>query len=375
MAALLPNVDPDGLLEFSVVFTDRSLNHMSTDFQGVMCDIFSSLTSVYNTDICALIPGGGTYAMESVVRAFATDQKVMVLRNGWFSFRWSQIFEAGNIPSETIILKARRSSNDSQSAFSPLSINDVVSRIKDEKPSVFFAPHVETSSGIILPDEYIKEISNAVHSVGGIFVLDCIASGCMWVNMKNCGVDVLISAPQKGWSASPCAGIVMMNNAAIARLEKSDSTSFALNLRTWVGVMNSYTNGGHSYHATMPTDSLKEFRNAINEAAEYGFDKLKAKQQELGDKVRLLLAERNIKSVASAGFEAPGVIVSYTNDPSMQNGSKFASQGVQIAAGVPLRCDEPDDYSTFRLGLFGLDKLYDVDATVLRLEAVLDKVL
>jgi len=375
MAALLPNVDPDGLLEFSVVFTDRSLNHMSTDFQGVMCDIFSSLTSVYNADICALIPGGGTYAMESVVRAFATDQKVMVLRNGWFSFRWSQIFEAGNIPSETIILKARRSSNDSQSAFSPLSINDVVSRIKNEKPSVFFAPHVETSSGIILPDEYIKEISNAVHSVGGIFVLDCIASGCMWVDMKNCGVDVLISAPQKGWSASPCAGIVMMNNAAIARLEKSDSTSFALNLRTWVGVMNSYTNGGHSYHATMPTDSLKEFRNAINEAAEYGFDKLKAKQQELGDKVRLLLAERNIKSVASAGFEAPGVIVSYTNDPSMQNGSKFVSQGVQIAAGVPLRCDEPDDYSTFRLGLFGLDKLYDVDATVLRLEAVLDKVL
>jgi len=375
MAALLPNVDPDGLLEFSVVFTDRSLNHMSTDFQGVMCDIFSSLTSVYNTDICALIPGGGTYAMESVVRAFATDQKVMVLRNGWFSFRWSQIFEAGNIPSETIILKARRSSNDSQSAFSPLSINDVVSRIKNEKPSVFFAPHVETSSGIILPDEYIKEISNAVHSVGGIFVLDCIASGCMWVDMKDCGVDVLISAPQKGWSASPCAGIVMMNNAAIARLEKSDSTSFALNLRTWVGVMNSYTNGGHSYHATMPTDSLKEFRNAINEAAEYGFDKLKAKQQELGDKVRLLLAERNIKSVASAGFEAPGVIVSYTNDPSMQNGSKFVSQGVQIAAGVPLRCDEPDDYSTFRLGLFGLDKLYDVDATVLRLEAVLDKVL
>jgi len=375
MAALLPNVDPDGLLEFSVVFTDRSLNHMSTDFQGVMCDIFSSLTSVYNTNICVLIPGGGTYAMESVVRAFATDQKVMVLRNGWFSFRWSQIFEAGNIPSETIILKARRSSNDSQSAFSPLSINDVVSRIKDEKPSVFFAPHVETSSGIILPDEYIKEISNAVHSVGGIFVLDCIASGCMWVDMKDCGVDVLISAPQKGWSASPCAGIVMMNNAAIARLEKSDSTSFALDLKTWVGVMNSYTNGGHSYHATMPTDSLKEFRNAINEAAEYGFDKLKAKQKELGDKVRLLLAERNIKSVASAGFEAPGVIVSYTNDPSMQNGSKFASQGVQIAAGVPLRCDEPNDYSTFRLGLFGLDKLYDVDATVLRLEAVLDKVL
>jgi len=375
MAALLPNVDPDGLLEFSVVFTDRSLNHMSTDFQGVMCDIFSSLTSVYNTNICVLIPGGGTYAMESVVRAFATDQKVMVLRNGWFSFRWSQIFEAGNIPSETIILKARRSSNDSQSAFSPLSINDVVSRIKDEKPSVFFAPHVETSSGIILPDEYIKEISNAVHSVGGIFVLDCIASGCMWVDMKDCGVDVLISAPQKGWSASPCAGIVMMNNAAIARLEKSDSTSFALDLKTWVGVMNSYTNGGHSYHATMPTDSLKEFRNAINEAAEYGFDKLKAKQKELGDKVRLLLAERNIKSVASAGFEAPGVIVSYTNDPSMQNGSKFASQGVQIAAGVPLRCDEPNDYSTFRLGLFGLDKLYDVDATVLRLEAVLNKVL
>ena len=234
MAALLPNVDPDGLLEFSVVFTDRSLNHMSTDFQGVMCDIFSSLTSVYNTDICALIPGGGTYAMESVVRAFATDQKVMVLRNGWFSFRWSQIFEAGNIPSETIILKARRSSNDSQSAFSPLSINDVVSRIKDEKPSVFFAPHVETSSGIILPDEYIKEISNAVHSVGGIFVLDCIASGCMWVDMKNCGVDFIISAPQKGWSASPSAGMVMMSKAGLTAVRTNQSNSFSVDLGKWL---------------------------------------------------------------------------------------------------------------------------------------------
>lgn len=374
MPALLPDVDPDGLLEFSVVFTDRSLNHMSAEFQGVMRDISSALCGVYNADSVAVVPGGGTFAMESVARQFATDEKVMVLRNGWFSFRWTQIFETGDIPAQAIVLKARRTGNDAQAPFSPLPIQEVVDKIKDEKPSVVFAPHVETSSGIILPDDYITQIADAVHSVGGLFVLDCIASGCIWVDMKKTGVDVLISAPQKGWSASPCAGLVMMNDTAKQRMQDRESTSFAANLKTWSGIMDAYTNGGHAYHATMPTDALKDFRNTINETAQYGFDKLKSAQQELGDKVRAVLASRGIKSVAAQGFEAPGVVVSYTSDAGMQNGSKFAAQGVQIAAGVPLRCDEPEDYSTFRLGLFGLDKLYDVDATVARLEAVLDQV-
>ena len=323
MAALLPNVDPNGLLEFSVVFTDRSLNHMSTDFQAVMCDISKMLTAVYSTDTCAIVPGGGTFAMESVAREFASDKKVMVLRNGWFSFRWSQIFETGDIPSEVIILKAKRVGSHTQSAFRPLPIEDVVANIIQEKPEVFFAPHVETSSGIMLPDDYIQSIAEAVHSVGGIFVLECIASGCIWVDMKKTGVDVLISAPQKGWSASPCAGLVMMNNYARSKLENTKNSSFALSLKTWVGIMDSYTNGGHAYHGTMPTDALKDFRNAINEASIFGFDRLKDAQQELGNKVRACLKARQIKSVAAAGFEAPGVIVSYTSDPEMQNGSKF----------------------------------------------------
>ncbi len=372
MNALLPNVDPDGLLEFSVVFTDRSLNHMSKDFQGVMNDISGILTDVYNAEACALIPGGGTFAMEAVARQFATDQNVMVLRNGWFSYRWSQIFDAGDFAETVTVLKASRTDNAHQSAFAPMPIDDVVAKIRSEKPAVFFAPHVETSSGIILPDDYMKAIADAVHSVGGLFVLDCIASGCIWVDMAAIGIDVVISAPQKGWSASPSAGMVMMAPAAIARMAETESNSFAVNLKTWSNIMNAYTSGGHAYHATMPTDAIKGMRDVMFEMREYGFDKLKALQAEQGQKVRALLAARGFKSVAAAGYEAPGVVVSYTDDADIKNGSKFSAQGVQIAAGVPLQCDEPADYSTFRLGLFGLDKLYDVDATVARLEAVLD---
>jgi aspartate aminotransferase-like enzyme len=374
MSALLPNVDPEGLLEFSVVFTDRSLNHMSAQFQGVMRDINEMLLGVYNAKACAIIPGGGTYAMEAVARQFATDQKALILRNGWFSFRWTQIFEACNMPSEDYVMKARRSGNAHQSPFAPAPIEEVVAKIKSEQPAVVFAPHVETSSGMILPDDYIKAVADATHSVGGLFVLDCIASGCIWVDMAATGVDVLISAPQKGWSASPCAGLVMMSDAAIVRMGDTEGTSFSANLKTWANIMNAYTGGGHAYHATMPTDALKGFRDTMLETRDYGFDKLKAAQQELGDKVRAVLAKRGFPSVAAAGYGAPGVVVSYTDDAGLQNGSKFSAQGVQIAAGVPLRCDEPEDYSTFRLGLFGLDKLYDVDATVARLEAVLDLV-
>lgn len=374
MTALLPDVDPDGLLEFSVVFTDRSLNHMSKVFQQVMRDISGMLKGVYNADSVAVVPGGGTYAMEAVARQLATGEKVMVIRNGWFSFRWTQIFEAGNIPSGATVMMAKQTGNDPQSPFAPVEIETLVAKIKEERPAVVFAPHVETSSGMILPDDYIKAVTEAVHSVGGLFVLDCIASGCIWVDMKALGVDVLISAPQKGWSASPCAGLVMMSAAARAKVAETQSSSFSMNLQTWTGIMEAYEAGGHAYHATMPTDPLKVFRDVMVETEAYGFDKLKAAQQELGDRVRAMLAKRGFKSVAAEGFGAPGVVVCYTDDSGIQNGSKFLAEGIQIAAGVPLRCDEPEGYSSFRIGLFGLDKLYDVDATIARLETAFDAI-
>lgn len=375
MPALLPDIDPDGMLEFSVVFTDRSLNHMSAAFQGVMNDISSILKDVYNADAVAVVPGGGTYAMEAVARQFATGKRVMVIRNGFFSFRWSQIFEMGSVPSDETVMKARRTGNAPDAPFAPAPIDEVVARIRDERPAVVFAPHVETASGMILPDDYITAVAAAVHDVGGIFVLDCIASGCAWVDMKATGVDVLISAPQKGWSAQPSAGLVMMNGTARDMAKAATSTSFAVDLGKWLSIMEAYEGGGHAYHATMPTDALRAFRDTMIETREYGFDKLRDAQWEQGRRVRALLAENGVKSVAAEGFEAPGVVVSYTSDPDIKAGKAFASEGVQIAAGVPLMCDEGDDYSSFRLGLFGLDKLYDVDASVERLNDVLSKVL
>lgn len=373
--ALLNNVDPEGLDEFSVVFTDRSLNHMSQTFQQVMRDISEMLKDVYKAEAVALIPGGGTYAMESVARQFARDANTLVVRNGWFSYRWSQIFEAGAFAASSTVLKARQSANEVTAPFAPAPIEEVVAKIQSEKPDVVFAPHVETSAGVILPDDYLKAMAAAAHEVGALFVLDCIASGCVWVDMKEIGVDVLVSAPQKGWSASPSAGMVMMGERALARLEETNSDSFAIDLKKWHSIMQAYENGGHAYHATMPTDALKAFRDTMLETKDYGFEKLRDAQWALGDGVRAILAEKGIKSVAAEGFGAPGVVVSYTSDPAIQNGSKFVAEGMQIAAGVPLACDEPEGFMTFRLGLFGLDKLYDVDATLSRLQSVLDRVL
>ena len=375
MAALLDHVDPDGLLEFSVVFTDRSLNHMSASFKQVMIDISDMLKQVYCADAVAIVPGGGTFGMEAVARQFGRDSKVLVVRNGWFSYRWSQIFEAGGFTAETHVIKARQSDNGPQTAFSPAPIDAVVAQIRAEKPDVVFAPHVETSAGVILPDAYITALAAAAHDVGALMVLDCIASGCAWVDMRATGVDVLISAPQKGWSASPCAGLVMMSARAVARLEHSTSDSFAIDLKKWHGIMQIYENGGQAYHSTMPTDALRAFRDTMIETRDYGFERLCAAQWQLGDGVRAMLASKGIRSVAADGFGAPGVVVSYTDDPAIQNGSKFAAQGMQIAAGVPLQCDEPEGFSTFRLGLFGLDKLYNVEATLGRLKTVLDTVL
>ena len=375
MAALLEHIDPEGLEEFSVVFTDRSLNHMSKSFQSVMTDISGMLKEVYNADATALIPGGGTYGMEAVARQFGRDAKVLVVRNGWFSYRWSQIFENSSIAADVEVMKARRTGNGAQEPFRPAAIEDVVARIHELRPEVVFAPHVETSAGVILPDEYVTALARAAHDVGAIMVLDCIASGCAWVDMKATGVDVLISAPQKGWSASPSAGLVMMSERAVQRLDSTDSDSFAIDLKKWYSIMQTYENGGHAYHATMPTDALRAFRDTMLETKEYGFDKLCDAQWELGNRVRDILKAKGIQSVAADGFGAPGVVVSYTGDPSIQNGSKFAAEGMQIAAGVPLACDEPEGFMTFRLGLFGLDKLYNVDGTVARLSRVLDTVL
>jgi len=374
MSELYPRVDPDGLIEYSVVYTDRSLNHMSRSFQSVMNDISSTLKSVYNAHSVAVVPGSGTFGMEAVARQLAHDRNCLVIRNGWFSYRWTQIFDMGRIPAQSTVLKARPLDQTAQAAFTPPPIDEVVASISTNKPDLVFAPHVETSSGIILPDAYLRAIGDAVHAVGGLFVLDCIASGALWVDMQASGVDVLISAPQKGWSASPCCALVMLSEAAQARVEATQSSSFACDLKKWLQIMQAYEQGGHAYHATMPSDALACFRDVMLETRDYGFETVRAQQLELGQRVRSLLAQKGFKSVAAPGFEAPGVVVCYTDDAGIKNGSKFAAQGLQIAAGVPLQCDEPADFQTFRMGLFGLEKLKNVDRTIDILQGALEQI-
>ena len=375
MPSLRPDVDPDGLLEYSVVFTDRALNHMSQRFQRVMREISEILKDAYRADAVAVVPGGGTVAMESVARQFASGHRTLVLRNGWFSFRWTQIFEAGRIPSEQIVLKARPIGAGPQMPFAPAAIEDVVAAIRKQQPEVVFAPHVETACGMVLPDGYLRTVADAVHEVGGLFVLDCIASGTIWVDMRSIGVDVLISAPQKGWSGSPCAGFVMLSERARAAIDSTTSTSFAIDLKKWLQIMQAYENGGHMYHSTMPTDALSRTREAMIETRAIGFEKLRADQFELGRKVRALFAARGLRSVAAEGFQAPGVVVSYTEDDGLHTGKAFLGAGLQTAAGVPLMCDEPAGFKTFRVGLFGLDKLQNVDRTVAHLDAALGRIL
>ncbi|MDR0275472.1 MAG: aminotransferase class V-fold PLP-dependent enzyme, partial [Burkholderiaceae bacterium] len=333
MPALLPHVDPDGLLEFSVVYTDRALNHMSQKFQGVMRDLSALLKEVYRADAVALVPGGGTFGMEAVARQFASGQPVLVLRNGFFSYRWSQILEMGRItaPERITVLKACRVGNGAQAPWTPAPIGEAVAAIARAKPAVVFAPHVETASGILLPDDYLRRLAEATHAAGGLFVLDCVASGAMWVDMQAIGVDVLLSAPQKGWSSSPACAIVGLSKRALQAMENSASTSFAADLKKWRQIMQAYENGGHAYHATLPTTALVELREAMLETRARGFAKAREQQMELGRKVRQLFEARGLPSVAAQGFEAPGVVVSYTADPDIQSGKKFIEQGLQTA--------------------------------------------
>jgi aspartate aminotransferase-like enzyme len=374
MPGLLPNVDPEGLLEFSVVYTDRALNHMSRSFQGVMKDISQILKEVYGAHSAVLVPGSGTFGMESVARQFATGKDTLVIRNGWFSYRWTQIFEMGNIPASSTVLKARKTASGPQAPWIPAPIAEVQAAIREKKPAVVFAPHVETAAGMILPDDYLQAVADATHEAGGLFVLDCIASGAMWVDMKATGVDVLISAPQKGWSSSPCCAMVMLSERARKAIDATQSTSFAMDLKKWLQIMETYEGGGHAYHATMPTDALTRLRDTMAETRALGFAKMKAAQEDLGKKVRKLFEGRGLPSVAAEGFQAPGVVVSYTTDPELQSSKKFLGQGLQTAAGVPLQCDEGSDFSTFRIGLFGLEKWQHVDRTVDHLRGALDRI-
>lgn len=364
MSRQVPQVDPDGLLEYSVVFNDRSLNHMSALFQQVMRDISATLKRTYRAEAAVVVPGGGSFGMEAVARQFAHDRHCLVIRNGWFSYRWSQIFDMGRIPSRETVLRARPVADSHQAAYAPPPIDQVVDTILSEKPEVVFAPHVETASGMVLPDDYLTAIGDAVARVGGLFVLDCVASGALWVDMEACGVDVLISAPQKGWSASPCAALIALSPKALERIEQTTSSSFAADLKKWLNIMRAYEDGGHAYHATMPTDTLAILRDAMAETERAGLETLKEHQWTLGNRVRQLFAEADFNSVAAEGFEAPGVVVLHTDNIDIHNTSLFRQQGLQTAAGVPLMCDEPDSFRSFRIGLFGLEKLNHLDRTV-----------
>jgi aspartate aminotransferase-like enzyme len=374
MPGLLPSIDPDGLLEFSVVYTDRALNHMSKRFGGVMTGISSMLKDVYSAHSAVLVPGSGTFGMEAVARQFVTGKKAMVIRNGWFSYRWTQIFDMGSIPSEHTVLKARRVSDQPEAAWIPAPIEEVVAAIAREKPAAVFAPHVETAAGMMLPDDYLLAVSNAVHAVGGLFVLDCIASGAMWVDMRATGVDILISAPQKGWSSSPCCAMVMLSERARKAIDGTTSTTFAMDLKKWLQIMETYEGGGHAYHTTLPTDALTRLWDTMQETQAYGVAKVRDEQLALGQQVRQLLESYGFRSVAADGFKAPGVVVSYTSDPEIQSSKKFLAVGLQTAAGVPLQCDEPADFRTFRIGLFGLEKWHDAQSTVAHLRTALEQV-
>jgi len=366
--------------EYSVIHTNRSLNLMSDPFQKVMRDLNALLKATYNADKVAIIPGSGTFGMESVARQFATDEHVMVIRNGWFSYRWTEIFDMGSIPKTHTVLKAKPIDilvGQHQYQYAPCPVDEVISKIYEEQPAVLFCAHVETSTGMILPDDYLRKVSAAMHDIGGLLVLDCIASGTVWADMKDLGADVVISAPQKGWTGPCCAALVMMSERAQLKMETTKETSFAISLKRWSAIMDTYEAGGFGYHTTMPTDALRDFHEISVETLKIGLPQLKQDQYELGVQARAALDKRGLTSIAAPGYQAPGVLVyhspSETENPEMMN--KFKKNNLQIAMGVPWKLDEPEGMKTFRLGLFGLDKLGDINGTVDTLTSALDPIL
>ena len=373
MSKIYPSIDADGLLEYSVVFTDRSLNHMSPKFQAVMRELHAGMTQVYGASSCVIVPGGGTFAMESVARQFTREHRVLVVRNGWFSYRWSQIFETGVSPTALEIAQAIPDTPHADQQFSPVDCASVCERIRALKPEVVVAPQVETSAGLLLPDAYLKTVADCAHEVGAVMVLDCVAAGTLWVDMTAIGIDVLITAPQKGWSSTPCAGLVMLSDRGLERLQATQSDSFALDLKKWHSIMGAYLNGGHAYHATLPTDGLAQLLDTYHEMARVGFDELKHRQIRMGQAARELLENHGFKSLAAAPYQASTVVVSHTDRDDIQSGAAFRDVGLQVAAGVPLACGESEHFKTFRIGLFGLDKLMHEARTLDLLQDALDR--
>ena len=361
------------LKEFSVVYTDRSLNHMGDEFVDIMKDVSRVLKKAYNVDHSVIIPGSGTFGMEAVARQFADKKSVLIIRNGFFSYRWTQIFDMANITDHVHVITGSQTEDVTQAPFVPADIDTVIDYIHTSKPQVVFAPHVETSAGIILPDSYLKQVGQACNAVGAIFVLDCIASGAAWVDMKVLDIDVVITAPQKGWSSAPCCALVAMSSRARQVLDTTKSSSYSMDVLKWTQVMETYEKGSFVYHTTMPTNALKELRDTMLETESLGFDYLKHRQYDLGRQVRNMLISYGYPSVAQTGYHAPGVVVCYTTDKDMQNATKFRNMGYQTAAGVPLQVGERKDFQTFRIGLFGIDKLTNIDATVASLKEALDQ--
>jgi len=374
----------EGLKEFSVVYTDRALNMMSSEFVTVMQDISKTLKEVYNAKYTAIIPGAGTYAMEAVARQFGKARKVMVIRNGYFSYRWTDIFTRCNIPKgEETILKAFPAEEGDQPQYIPMPIEKVLAAIKAERPDAVFAPHVETSVGMILPDEYIKRVTAAVHEVGGVFVLDCIASGTIWLDMEELGIDALISAPQKGWSGPCCVGIVALSERGYGRVQETEGDSMVTNLKMWCHVMSEYEEGRFKYYTTLPTDALRTFRDVMLETKAFGFAKAKQEQWRLGRLVRSEMRKYGFKGVPIPEYQSPGVVVLYIpktmTDPKKERNffQEFKAEGLQIAGGVPWKLGEPagrGPKQTFRIGLFGIDKLKNVESTVKTLTSVVKNI-
>lgn len=379
--ALRPEVDPKGLREFSVVYTDRSLNHMSETFCKTMQSVNTEMKTLYNAEQLVIVPGGGTYGMESVARQFGPGRNAMVLRNGLFSYRWTQIFDQAKgalCKNRTpAVFTAGRQGPGKNSPFAPYPIDEIVGIIQKEKPGLVMAPHVETSTGIILPNDYLAKLGEAVRSVDGLFVLDCIASGSVWVDLKQLSVDVAVMAPQKSWSSTPCAALILLGERGLRSLESqkdSTSDSFSLNLHKWWCVMRKYEEGAHMYHATMPTDGIRKFHDFLHELKAFGFERAEKAQWEIGRGVRSILKNEGFQSVAAEGFEAPGVVVSYAPNDDFATGKAFLKQGVQVAAGVPLFLNEGVEFKAFRIGLFGLDKLQSPSKVINDFEQIMKNI-